>query len=400
MRICRLMLLIAVIVLAGCGPRAGQVPGTATPAGGVATPQPTLAPLPAGGTVLADGKLASPYPSLGLDFGGEVSGQVLTITVKAGDVVQAGSLLALLDATELQRAVDDAQRALERAEADRERALRKWERDLADAQKALADAERSLAIARLKYSDTPLEEARTNLERAQKAERDAKDTYEKAHKFWPPVPVDGYRDSWQRAIRDRELAEMRLADAEDTHRADSLDLEKLEEDLAQAQRALGALEEGLEPTYDRAIEDAEGKLAQAQENLAHARLTAPWTAIVLSVDTTPGAEVGPETPVVTLLHIGDGLRFVTQNLSEQHVADVYPGQRAVVTLRTFADTPLEGTVESVVPQEGEEETADARFTISVRLATSGPADSASGQSLRLLPGLTGRVEVLTGEQGQ
>ena len=68
--------------------------------------------------------------------------------------------------------------------------------------------------------------------------------------------------------------------------------------------------------------------------------------------------------------------------------------------QNHADAPLEGVVESVVPQESEEETADARFTVFVRLVMSDPVDNAAGQSLRLLPGLTGRVEILTGEQGQ
>ena len=125
--------------------------------------------------------------------------------------------------------------------------------------------------------------------------------------------------------------------------------------------------------------------SQAQEALEHARLTAPWAAIVLSVDVAPEA-VSAGTPVVTLLSIEDGLRFVTQNLSEQHVADIYPGQRAVVTLRTFPETPLEGTIEAVVPQIGEAVETDAHFTVHVRLA---PTD------LRLLPGLTGRAEILT-----
>ena len=44
-------------------------------------------------------------------------------------------------------------------------------------------------------------------------------------------------------------------------------------------------------------------------------------------------------------------------------------------------------VEAVVPQEEEIEAADAHFTVHVRL---------SPTSLRLLPGLTGRVEVFTG----
>ncbi len=126
--------------------------------------------------------------------------------------------------------------------------------------------------------------------------------------------------------------------------------------------------------------------SQAQEALEHARLTAPWAAIVLSVDVAPEATASAGTPVVTLLSIEEGLRFVTQNLSEQHIADIYPGQRAVVTLRAFPETPLEGTIEAVVPQIGEAVETDAHFTVHVRLA---PTD------LRLLPGLTGRAEILT-----
>ena len=126
--------------------------------------------------------------------------------------------------------------------------------------------------------------------------------------------------------------------------------------------------------------------SQAQEALEHAHLTTPWAAIVLSVDVAPEATISAGTPVVTLLSIEEGLRFVTQNLSEQHIADIYPGQQAVVTLRTFPKTPLEGMIEAVVPQVGEAVEADAHFTVHVRLA---PTD------LRLLPGLTGRAEILT-----
>jgi multidrug resistance efflux pump len=284
--------------------------------------------------------------------------------------------------------VDDAQRALDRAAADRERARQKWERDVADAEQALAQAQRALTTARLQYSDTAVEEARVNLRWAQKSESDRKAEYEQAQTMWPPIPVDAFRDSWQRAIDERRLAEMRLADAEAEHRVAALDLETREEDVAEAEQALAALQEGLDAQYGRAVEDAQDELTQAQD-LAHARLTAPWTAIVLSVDVAPGATVGAGTPVVTLLDVGDGLRFVTQNLSEQHIAAIYPGQRAVVTLRTFAETPLEGTVEAVVPQENEAADTDARFTVRIRLSSSA--------GLRLLPGLTGRVEIYTGE---
>ncbi len=378
---------VLLVILTGCG-GGGREVESAVEEPQPTVPPPTIPPLAAGSTVAADGRLVSPYPQLPLGFGGGVSGQVLTVTVRAGDVVSAGELLALLDESELQRSVDDAQRALERATADRDRAQQQWERDRADAQDSLAAAQRALESARLRYSDTAVEEARTALERAQQAEADAQDTYEKVQTMWPPVPIEGYLAAWQRATRERELAEMRLADAQDAHSADYLALAAYEEDVARAERALAALEEGLAPSYERAVEDAEVQLAQAEEALTHARLIAPWAAIVLSVDVAPAAVVGSGTPIVTLLDIEEGLRFVTLDLSEQHVAGIRPGQRAVVTLRAFPDTPLEGSVEAVVPQVGEETGEGAVFAVRIRLA---PADVA------LLPGLTGRVEIWTGD---
>jgi multidrug efflux pump subunit AcrA (membrane-fusion protein) len=387
-----LTLITAVVLLAGCCTEMAQTDGTpaAVPSAD-ATPYPTLPPAPGGKAVAADGKLASPYPSVEMGFGGEVSGEVLSIAVKAGDVVAAGDLLATLDDAELQRAVDEAQLALDRAVADRDDAVEQWEQDVADAEKTLADAERELTIARLEFSDTDLEEARVNLKWAQRSEADRKDEYEKARVQWPPIPIDEQRAAWERAIDDRLMAERRLADAEEAHTVEALKLQGLEADVAQAERDLAALQDGIEASYDRDIEDAQIELDKAQEDLAHARIVAPWAAIVLSVDAVSGADVDASTPIVTLLNVEDGLRFVTRDLSEQHIADVYPGQRAVVTLRTFAGEPLESTVEAVVPQvdeTGETEETDARFTIIVRL----PATD-----IRLLPGLTGRVEIYTGE---
>jgi multidrug efflux pump subunit AcrA (membrane-fusion protein) len=377
------------VLLTGCCTEVMQTGGTPeTGADADATPHPTLPPAPGGKAVAADGKLASSYPSVEMSFGGEASGEVLSIEVKAGDVVEAGVLLATLDDTELQRAVDEAQLALDRAIADRKDAVEQWEQDVADAEKTLADAKRDLTIARLEFSDTDLEEARVNLKWAQRSEADRKDEYEKARVQWPPIPIDEQRAAWERSIDDRMMAEKRLADAEEAHTVEALKLQGYEADVAEAERDRAALDSGIEASYDREIEDARIELAKAQEDLANARIVAPWAAIVLSVDAVAGADVDAGTPVVTLLNVEDGLRFVTQDLSEQHIADVYPGQRAVVTLRTFADRPLEGTVEAVVPQVEETEEADARFTIYVRL----PATD-----IRLLPGLTGRVEIYTGD---
>ena len=383
-----LTLFVAAIVLSGCC--AGEVPMDGPPTADADTaPRPTLAPVTTGKTVAADGQLVSPYPNVAMSFGGEASGEVVTIAVKAGDVVEAGDLLAELDDTDLQREVDEAQLTLDRAAADLDEATQQWEQDVADAEKTLADAERELTTARLEYSDTDLEEARDTLKWAQKSESDRKAEYEEAMTLWPPRPVDAERDAWHRAIDDREIAEMRLVDAENSHRAEALKLQGYEADVAKAERDLAALEDGIESTYERAVEDARVSLTKARENLEHARIVAPWTAIVLSVDVAPGTDVDAATSIVTLLDVKDGLRFVTRDLSEQHIANVLPGQHAVVTLRTYAQSLLEGTVEAVVPQVESEEGDESRFTVYVQLEPVGDAD------LRLLPGLSGRVEIYT-----
>ncbi len=387
MRIYKCMLLMMMaVMLVGCVQQV-ELPVSATMEAN-STPPPTLSPSPGGKTVVAEGQLVSPYPSLALGFGGNVSGQVLTITVKAGDVVQAGEVLAILDETELKRAVEEARLTLERAKLDHARALKQWERDLADAEQALDAAQRALTIARLQYSPTGVEEARTALQRAQEAEANAHENYRRAlDRPWEPQEWrDTYYNNWQHAIRERELAELRLADAQDALGVSGLELKTREANVAQAERKLATLREGLAPTYERAVEDARRQLSRAEETLKRARLVAPWAAIVLSVDVAPQALVNANMPVVTLLSLQDGLRFVTQNLGEQHIADLRPGQRAIVTLRTYAETPLEGVVEAIVPQTKTEAVAEARFTVWIRLPPT---------SLNLLPGLTGRVEIVT-----
>lgn len=387
----KVLVVMTVVVVGGCA-RGVEVPTAAiiTPTETSPVPTPVTPAVAVGKTVAADGRLASPFPSLAVGFSGGVSGEVLTITVQAGDQVPAGTVLARLDDVDLHRAVDDAQLTLDRAVVDRERAQTQWEQDVADAAESLATAQRALETARLQYSSTSVEEARTSLEHARQAEADAKKAYDTPlfGNFTPDDERERDYKAWQNAIREREFAEMRLEDALNSRSAQALDIKAREQDVAQAQRKLDALQAGLAPSYDRAIEDAGRELAQAQDALDNATLIAPWDAIVLSVDVAPQATVAAGTPVLTLLNIADGLCFVSEDLSEQHVAALRPGQKATITLRTYPETPLDGVVVAIIPQVGATETTDARFTVHVRLA---PTD------LLLLPGLTGRAEIFTGE---
>jgi HlyD family secretion protein len=418
-----LVSLVVVIGLAGCSARGDRAMAEATPTAADATPSPTLVPETPGTTVVADGELVSPYPSLALAFGGGVSGRILTITVKAGDVVQAGDLLAVLDDTELQRAVNDAQVNLDQAAINREQTIAQADVNVRLAQLDLADAREGAGDAELAAAYAAIRDARVGLEAAQHAYSSTLNSAYDAAVRSRKLEFDWYVGHYQRqkaayeqgnlsqnshdhAMNDMISAEGRLNEAIDRAHVEEIQAEnrvdQARNTLYQAWKELELLQNSpltdtllrAELAVDQALVEresaradlieAERELTRAQEALEHTHLIAPWAAIVLSVDVAPEANVGAGTPVVTLLNVKDGLRFVTQNLSEQHIANIYPGHRAVVTLRTFAQTPVEGSVEAVVPQINQASNTGAHFTVQVRLA---PTD------LRLLPGLTGRVEI-------
>jgi multidrug resistance efflux pump len=360
--------------------------------------------------ILIDGELTASSPSLQLTFGSHADGTLTSLRVRAGQRVRQGQLIATIDDIKMQKAVDDAQVALDRALQDQvmadadadqeyerqlEQAQEAYEQELLEARRALTSAQTALERARLQPPTTSLAEAKTDLARARIAEETAHDEYKQAlDRPWEPQRIrDGLYDDWQTRIQDRVLAELRLQDAQIALQVHQLDLEAKARDVENAQADLERVElDEVEredtSSYQRAVEDAERELADAKANLADAQLTAPWDGLILSVDTSLSASVTSSTPIVTMVSL-DELTFVTENLSERHVAQLRPGQQAQITLRTYPEDELLGEVESVIPQSEQEVGSDARFTAHIRLDET---------ELSLLPGMTGRVEVIVGDE--
>jgi multidrug efflux pump subunit AcrA (membrane-fusion protein) len=404
------LLAIAVLSLGGCGfgKEGVEVAPVAGPGEEEERPTPPPAALPAGNVILIDGEVVAAFPSLELAFSGNASARLVALDVQVGQRVTKGDRIAALDNGELRQEVEDAQIALDRAREDKAQAQAdneetyqresedvddKYERERVDAEEALQTAEYNLQRARMEPPTTAVEEARVDLDRALAAEAEAADDYKQAlDRPWEDQEIrDSLFKEWQERIVDRELAELRFQDAKTSLEVYDLDLEAKERDVENARADLARVKrddvdkETDLTTYERAITDAEEELAQVREDLENAYLYAPWDGLVLSIETSVGAMVGSGTPVVTLLHVED-LYFITQNLSERHVAQLRKGQQAHITLRTFPDVVLTGRVETVVPQMDRQADSDARFTAYIRL---------DENELDLLPGMTGRVEIVT-----
>ena len=390
-------------LLVGCAQEPAEVGPNTTP-----TPEkitaPSPAPVPAGVTILADGVVQLVQPALPLAF--ETGGKLLAVHVQAGDRVQAGDLIATLDDEALQEAVTSAELAVAQAENSLAQAqlaldnLLGWEPGETAAAATgtkleAVEAGYEKALTQDAAAGNRMTPARIRLEQARRDLADAQEAYDKAWdeaRDWEllygericypgeggVIPCTGPK--WKDRIEgDREGTARGLQAAQDNltlAQADySLTLAGLKNDIVAAR--LGVEQAGL------SLEQSLFQQQQAENALARAQLVAPGSGAVLSVDVAVGATIGAGTPVVTLLD-ADRLEFHTTNLSERDLAQIVPGQAAVVTLKAYPSEPIDAVVVRIGLQAGPAVGDAATFPVVLNL---------SETDLDIRPGMTGRAEI-------
>ena len=360
-----------------------------------ATPTPYLVPTPEATPVLetvvnADGALASTRPTLDLGF--QVTGRVIQVLARPGDVVKAGQVLAKVDTLTLENALRDAKARLEQSRFDLDKAKRAAEAgtDLKAAEASVNAAWLGVVNARGNYSSTLLRSDVTSEVRMAK--------------FWADFWADDLGDKWQRLNERPDSDSRRVQYEEAGGRAADANNQMLQitqdaqNNLTAAQRSLlNAQQQYLsaQANYNSlkngdAVRSAELQvmlnetaLTRAQMDLANAELKAPWDAMVDRVDIAVGSQAGG-APAVTLVDIGQ-LQFVTSNLSERDLGRVALGQTANITLKSFPDDRLTGKVVAIAPLSGQPVGDAATFAVRIDLD---PAE------LTLRPGMTGQVQIV------
>ncbi|MGB3714664.1 MAG: HlyD family efflux transporter periplasmic adaptor subunit, partial [Candidatus Promineifilaceae bacterium] len=377
------------------------------------TPQP-IKPPSTGTSVLADGQLVAQNPVLPLSF--VVSGRLAEIHAQPGDVVEEGAILATLDGTALSAAVTNAELQVSQAETTLAQAqlsledLVNWEPDdmvvtLAEANLSVAEANYENALVQDSASGNSLTSARVAVDQAQRSLVDTQEAYDTAWDAardwelgdpWRKQALENEREATTRALQNVQeglqvawanynLASAGLNDNNALGAGAS---------VASAQQALNQARTGPKESdiaaarlqieqANLSLEQAEFSLDQANNALEDAVLIAPWEGTVLSVDTAQGAMVGAGSPILTLLD-AENLQFQTTNLSERDLADIEPGQRVQISLKTYSGQDISGTVLRIVPMSSGMVGDAATFVVVVDLE---PTD------LLLLPGMTGRAEI-------
>ncbi|HEY0811412.1 MAG TPA: efflux RND transporter periplasmic adaptor subunit [Longimicrobiales bacterium] len=283
------------------------------------------------------------------DLGFQVGGRVADVTVREGDAVHAGQVLARLDQAEL-----EARRAAAVAQAQGARALlTELERgarpeELRQSQSTVVAAER-----RMQESESVLARTR-RLYEGGAVSREALDQAETAHTV--------ARTQFEQA-RDQ----LKLVDT--GPRVERID----------AQRAL--------------VRQADAAVAQVQATIDNALIRAPFSGVVTVRHREPGESTGPGSPVLTVMNTND--RWVRIYVREDQVGRVAIGRSAQIKSDSHPNKTFNGRV-TFIASEAEftprnVQTAEERVKLvyAVKIAIVGDA------GMELKPGVPADVVVNT-----
>lgn len=178
-----------------------------------------------------------------------------------------------------------------------------------------------------------------------------------------------------------------LLAAEAAYAAAERALENAEAALAAQRKALNLREAQLAKELEalqEALRQAQLTLASAREDLEAVEVKAPFSGVVLSQEASLGAQVSPETALLTLGDLS-AFRLVLQ-VDETEIGKVQVGQKVAVTLDGLPGETLEGEVVAKSPK-AELVNNIPVFEVTVRL----PADP------RLRPGMSADGEIVVQE---
>jgi len=312
-----------------------------------------------------------------------VSGPIVELAVEDNQFVKTGDLLFEIDPRTFEANLAQATAQLDNAR-DNYLALEKQvEAELA--QVNVSRAEALQAESNIKELDSTIVKNKAEYSRQQdmlKKDATSKKAMERA------------RANYQIALEKRKASVAGLTQAKAT-------LAQSEAALAKARANLGA------PGDDNAsIREAQAALREAELDFEFTRVKAPVDGYVTNLNLRIGSQAVTNQPALALVDINS--YWVHGFFKENSIEDIRKGNKAIVTLMTYPDTPLQGHVDSLgwgIAQQdgstGEDLLPNVSATFEwIRLAQRIPVrihlvDVPENVALRV--GTTASVLVMTGE---
>lgn len=320
-----------------------------------------------------------------LQIAPRVSGPIIELPIADNDLVAAGDLLFEIDPRTFQAAYDQALADLDKT------------RDTIAALEAQVDA-----------SAAQVEQAKSEIQQAENAIEGYQAQFDNANVELQRVTVLVEDQVVSRAVFDARKAENDIAEAQLRNAQVRLleaqaALAQAEADLARSVADLGA------PGDENAqLRSAKAAVESARLDLEFTQMTAPADGYITNLQLRPGDQTVANKPALALI---DRHSFYVQGFfRETMIGNIQKGDRAIVTLMTYPDQPLEGRVDSIgwgiAPDDGTtgfELLPDVSPTFEwIRLAQRIPVRihlEALPENVALRVGTTASVLVMTGTAG-
>jgi len=228
----------------------------------------------------------------------KLPGRVLTISVREGDVVTAGEVIATLDDAQARAAVADAQARVSMAE----RQVPVLQAQLRQAQLGTEQANVG-ASGDVSAAQSQLAAANAQLSQAQAAYKLAAYNENMAKSLYATGDVSELQRN--RAVSDEQQAKATLDAARQRAQAAQGQLRSATATLSNApmREQQAAAVSGQINQQGSAVSAAQANLDQARANLRDLTIRAPFTGTVLTRTAEPGEVLAAGTPVVTLLNL-------------------------------------------------------------------------------------------------
>jgi len=251
-----------------------------------------------------------------------LSGPIVKLPIKDNQLVNAGDLLFEIDPRTFEANLDQARAQLD-VTGDNYQALVQQ----VEAAKATVDVSHAAitqAKSSIKEMESTIEKNKAEYDR-QKDLLPRKATSQKA--------VDRAKASYEISIEQRKTAVAGLAQSKAS-------LLESEAELAEAKANLGAAGEA-----NASIRAARAAVRQAELNLEFTHVRAPVDGYVTNLNLRLGSQAVANQPALALVDVNSF--WVDGFFKETSIGKIGEGDKAVVTLMTYPDTPLEGYVDSL-----------------------------------------------------
>jgi len=251
-----------------------------------------------------------------------VSGPIVNLPIRDNQFVKAGDLLFEIDPRTFRASLDQARAQLDET-GDSVQVLEKQ----VEAARAGVNASRA-SIAQAKSSIRQLDATIAK----NKAE------YERKKDLLPKQATS--QKAVERASADYEVSLQQKISAEAGLRQAHAALAESQAGLAEAQAQLGTIGES-----NPQIRASVAAVRQAELNLEFTRVKAPVDGYITNLNLRIGSQAVANQAVLALVDVNS--YWIDGFFKENAIAEIRAGDRAVVTLMTYPDTPLEGLVDSI-----------------------------------------------------